>query len=473
MKKNAHVVKFGFAVLLLLALAAPLVSQEYPRGAILDESRYNSLPRKAAQISRSIDSLPQSASLKQYTPAPGSQGKYGTCTAWASAYAARTIAESVALNRRNRLLTTENVFSPAFIYRSISNDPLCLRGTVISHALDLMKNPGVPRMSALERSGDFTAILPSLYRTSRKFPIADYVTLFNRRPIDGIGGAGIQGIKKSLSQGKPVIIAMNTPDSFDRLKSSPWVPSEDPRIMYGGHAMCVTGYDDSRYGGAFEIQNSWGENWGEKGSIWISYSVFSRFVFEAYELIEDLSAYRDSTRYSGFVTIDVLGSTEGMPVTFDTSGYYRTKAAYPSGTRFRFLMGNDHPAWVYAFTADDSGAQAKLIFPLPELNESPVLDYTQNTVAWPGENDWMELDRTTGTDYLVVLYSKQALDIAAIMEGFNNARGSLPQRAAAAAGPGYVPPHNAQYEKDRVRFTATLSNQQAILGLLLAIGHTN
>jgi hypothetical protein len=201
--------------------------------------------------------------------------------------------------------------------------------------------------------------------------------------------------------------------------------------------------------------------------------VFSRFVFEAYELIEDLAAYRDAARYSGFVDIEVLGSTAGMPVTFDAGGYYRTKSAYPSGTRFRLLMGNDHPAWVYTFTADDSGGRAKLIFPLPELNEAPVLDYAKNIVARPGENDWMELDSTSGTDYLVALYSKQALDIAAIIERFNNARGTFPQRAAAAVRSGYVPPHTVQYEKDRIRFSATPGNGLAVLGLLLAIEHTN
>ncbi|MDR2484211.1 MAG: hypothetical protein LBD55_02310 [Treponema sp.] len=71
MKKNAPAAPCAFLGLLLLALAAPLFPQGHPRGAILDEARYNSLPRKAAQISRGIDSLPRSASLKQYAPSPG------------------------------------------------------------------------------------------------------------------------------------------------------------------------------------------------------------------------------------------------------------------------------------------------------------------------------------------------------------------------------------------------------------------
>ena len=36
-----------------------------------------------------------------------------------------------------------------------------------------------------------------------------------------------------------------------------------------GHAMVIIGYDDNMYGGAFEILNSWGEEWGDNGYIWI------------------------------------------------------------------------------------------------------------------------------------------------------------------------------------------------------------
>jgi hypothetical protein len=58
-------------ILLLLwsfcSLAA-LFGQEYPRGTILDEALYNSLPRKAVQLSRNYEALPRSVSLKQYAP---------------------------------------------------------------------------------------------------------------------------------------------------------------------------------------------------------------------------------------------------------------------------------------------------------------------------------------------------------------------------------------------------------------------
>ena len=38
-----------------------------------------------------------------------------------------------------------------------------------------------------------------------------------------------------------------------------------------GHGMCIVGFDDTKFGGAFEIVNSWGDDWANGGYIWIRY----------------------------------------------------------------------------------------------------------------------------------------------------------------------------------------------------------
>jgi C1A family cysteine protease len=53
---------------------------------------------------------------------------------------------------------------------------------------------------------------------------------------------------------------------------------------FGGHAMCVIGYDDRKEGGAFQIMNSWGNDWGVNGIGWVLYKDFKHFVREAYGL---------------------------------------------------------------------------------------------------------------------------------------------------------------------------------------------
>ncbi len=49
--------------------------------------------------------------------------------------------------------------------------------------------------------------------------------------------------------------------------------------------MCVIGFDDNKGGGAFEVMNSWGEDWGNNGFFWITYDDFTKHVNDCYALI--------------------------------------------------------------------------------------------------------------------------------------------------------------------------------------------
>jgi hypothetical protein len=457
-----------FAAAFFFCAFGSVFSQTYGRGVILDQVQYEKIPRKALQISRSYTALPPSVSLKNYAPIPGSQGQYGACTGWAAAYAARTIAESAALNRTDKGLITNQVFSPAFVYKSISNDPACMQGTHIPDALDLMKAPGIPRMTAAERTMDFPDIPLGWFANERKYTIADYAALYSpNRDENPFSKTGV--VKKSLAEGKPVIAAIICPESFNEL-TDVWYPSEAPDLSIGGHAVCVVGYDDEKYGGAFEIQNSWGTDWGNGGYVWIPYAVFEDFAYHGYEIIDNLATYGEVSIYSGKVQIELRNSPEGMPVVF-RDGYYQTVNEYPSGTRFRYLLGNDNPAYVYAFASDEAGRKTNMIFPFEGQNTSAVLDYSENLIAFPSENTWIQLDDVMGTDYLIVLYSKEALDIDAIRKRFETAEGSFPQRAARAAGDNFIPYNRAEYGTSEITFSAQSANTKAVFALLLAIKH--
>ncbi|MDR1905237.1 MAG: hypothetical protein LBQ88_23525, partial [Treponema sp.] len=212
---------------------------------------------------------------------------------------------------------------------------------------------------------------------------------------------------------------------------------------------------------------SWGTKWGSGGYVWIPYTVFTDFVRGAYDISENLGLYQNTVEFSGSAQIEVRGG-EGMSVTFQ-NGYYKTLNAYRSGTRFRYLLGNRKPAYVYAFAADETGAPPTRIFPLEGV--SPMLDYSENVIAFPGEFNWIQLDDRPGTDYLAVLYSKRALDIGAIQNRFAGERGSFPERVAGAVGSDYIPPSQARYEPNKLAFTAASANPNAVFGLLLAIQH--
>jgi C1A family cysteine protease len=465
---------FGVNFFLFLFAAASIFGQSeqnYNNGALFNEEAYSKLPKKAILATRSYEGLPKSFSLKQYAPLPGDQTDYGTCVAWASAYAARTISESVALNRRNQTETTQNVFSPVYVYRNISpNDPDCQRGARIFDALDLMRDSGAVRMLDIERSMDFPRVDLSHYRESRRYPIGGYVTLFSRE--DKQKPALITRIvKKSLSEGRPVIIGMNTPDSFIEAKNV-WMPKENPGNFYGGHAMCVVGYDDNR--GAFEIINSWGRKWGNGGFIWIPYQTFVDFVIESYELIENLAIYSDTVQYEGFSRIEILDrdAPRLAELVFSPEGYYKTAESFTEGTQFRFVVGAGESAYVYSFAVsrperDNNFYSPVLMF--PQTGISPLLNYRDSAVILPGEDKALALDADAGMKYLVTLYSKQPLDIQVVMRRFVSAKGSLEGRLATALGNN--PLLSLSYNAKEAAFTTTTDNPRAVAALIVAIEH--
>jgi len=465
--------KIKLIIMSLFLCIAPLFGQEYAMGAILDPVLYEQTDAKPALLSRNYTSIPRSFSLKQYSPVPGNQGQYGICVGWSTAFAARTISESIALDRINREQSSKNVFSPVFVYKGYFSElgitPTGHEGAAIPNILDFMKSEGAVKRLEFEETKDFQLITLSEFANSQRYPISEYVRLFsNRFGVPGTINDRVVPVKKSIAEGKPVIIGMNIPPSFQRAREV-WQPTENPNREYGGHAMCVVGYDDDKYGGAFEIQNSWGTGWGNDGYIWIRYADFAAFTAEAYEIIENLAMYRDAVRYAASIEIEVFNESSGMPVTFDRQGFYKTLSSHPSGTDFRFLMTNRYPAYVYAFSADTTAPGAERIFPM--LGVSPVLDYSDSTIVWPGEYDWIRLDDVAGTDYLVVLYSKEALDIGAIERRFANERGSLPERVANAVGSNFIAYNDVQYNANSIGFSAVSTNPRAVFGLLLAIDH--
>ena len=482
--------RYFFIILFLLGVFS-VFPQPYGRGAIHDIEIYAQVPQKA--VTRDVRPLPRSFSLKEYSPYPGNQGPYGSCNAWANAYAAKTIAESIGLNRLDRTLTTNSTFSSVFLYRTISDDPTGQRGTAIRVALELMKTQGLPKRLSIEPM-DFFAVgethmnfldIPmSLYDVNNKYRIEDYGRLFTvgwtrERGFFNVDDPAekVRRVKKALSENKPVILCMEWPSSFNNMYGQElWIPTEPPGRNYSDscHAVVAVGYDDDKFGGAFEIQNSWGRRWGTDGYIWIRYQDFGNHAMEAYELIENPMTYREIAEFSGSVEIEMSDPDESMEVEFVNEGYYRTKTSHPSGTLFRYIMNCDEPAYLYSFAVNDADADSYFqIF--PGDGELAILDYRENSFAFPpdrpGEIDWLELYGTPGTEYLVVLFSKQPLDIDAIGRRFMNARGNFAARVEQAVGSNFIRPHTARYESDRIAFNAQSPNENAVFGLLLAIDH--
>ena len=170
-------------------------------------------------------------------------------------------------------------FSPAFLYNQIGLDGC--EGSYINRAMDFMSQRGSVPYDPFPYNDQDCSRQPDqqLLDQARQFRMRGSNRLTVGEQTDKID---LRAIKENLSQGAPVVIGMMVGGSYMQpmMGQDVWNPTQDDAAMmgFGGHAQCVVGYDDAKYGGAFLIMNSWGPQWGHNGFAWVRYKDFKYFV---------------------------------------------------------------------------------------------------------------------------------------------------------------------------------------------------
>jgi Papain family cysteine protease/Domain of unknown function (DUF4384) len=393
-------------------------------GCLFDSARYANIPMSAPLV-RGNYNLPASASMRAFCPIPQDQGSSGTCTAWSTSYASRTILYS----QRKKLSPTEintNAFSPSYVYNQIRLTNDCSYGAYISDALDLLKSQGciTYKEFGFECSRNVT---DKEKKKAKDFMIRDYKRLF---VYDGTARAVITPIKKSLSENKPVVISMRCFGSLEKAKDV-WNPPANASTdtNKGFHAMTVIGYDDTKFGGAFELMNSWGAEWGNNGFVWIRYTDFQKNCMEAYE-ISDGFVEPSKPAFTGEMSFK-LQDGKLMETTFQQS-FYQMKQPYYSGTTFQFYLTHTEPTYLYVIGTDKTG-KCSMLFPF-DKTISPYLSYKTGTIAFPDEDHFIRLDNKKGTDYICAFYSKAPIRADELMKKMEAMQGDITQKVYAALG---------------------------------------
>lgn len=465
------IIAIALSVLPLIANSQD--SYDFMTGLLPDDGTYNTLPEKAQLIARDYTVLPSAHSLKRYTPVVRSQSQFGTCTAWATVYAGRTIAEAVSNGWTDQQRITREAFSPLYVYAQIkhSDDPNCQRGSHIFHALDILKSQGVVKISDFDNmcanSGEIT---PALTQKAAPYKIDDYFTLFKLNALSN--ETKVNRVKKAIAEDCPVLIAMHLPKSFHQAGGD-WSGIDVDPSKHGYHAMCVVGYDDNHPGGgAFEIMNSWGRNWGDQGFTWVKYNDFGKYVDQAYEMYvskKDNINPLNGKSLGGEIVLR-LSTGEEMKARYNESeNSYLLTDSYISGTRYRAYITNNEPAYVYVIGSDLTNTPTT-VFP-PSATISPALTYKSNSVAIPDERYYIEMDQNSGIDYMCVLYSLEPLDINLIKNQIKAHSGSFVQKVHAALGNKLVTPSAANYGKAQISFKAT-NGSGTVVPIIIEIPHT-
>lgn len=82
----------------------------------------------------------------------------------------------------------------------------------------------------------------------------------------------LEDVRKALSAGCPVHVAMNTGSTFSNVgRDGVFNAAEAPSGRHGRHAMLMVGYT----GNFYILKNSWGEDWGDKGYGYVPQNVLA------------------------------------------------------------------------------------------------------------------------------------------------------------------------------------------------------
>ncbi|MDO6440045.1 C1 family peptidase [Cyclobacterium sp. 1_MG-2023] len=232
----------------------------------IDQEEYKDIPLATSAM---MGTLPSKVDLSSWFPSPGNQGQQSSCVGWAVAYGLKSYQEA---RERNLKPTSNNqIYSPSFIYNQIKLGS-CGGGSSIVEALNLLKSSGVSTIEDFPYSEFECSSKPNqtVKQKAKNYAIAEWRRVNFSDDIE---------VKSQLNSGFPIVIGMRVDQGFENLGMNQIYTNPSGQEK-GGHAMVVTGYDDSKK--AYKILNSWSTNFGTNGYAWVSYSAFKARVREAY-----------------------------------------------------------------------------------------------------------------------------------------------------------------------------------------------
>lgn len=391
------------------------VISQFTTGGRLDPNQF-----KKAKVYEGLEDdntknpLPEMVSLLKFAPDRMNQGKQGSCVAWSSAYAARSIIESASTASNPNSVA----FSPAFMYNQIGLDGC--QGSYIIRAMEFMTDKGAVPFNDFPYNDQDCSKQPD----SRQWSDAQQNKMhgFNRlTEDDGVKNINIRAIKEHLAKDAPVVIGMMVGGTFmqDMMGQKVWHPTDEDfnQMGFGGHAMCIIGYDDRMEGGAFQIMNSWGNDWGQNGIAYVRYADFKSFVREAYGL--DPMTKRGAALNIDFeCTIGLINNEtkQNIPLRAGFGNNFTTTQPVTKGTKFKIEINNAVECYIYLFTPNVQGSSF-VLFPYKPIH-SPYCGIT-GTRLFPRKES-IRADSIGTKDFMAVVVSKQALDYNAMNAAINN-----------------------------------------------------
>ncbi|MGB0933341.1 MAG: C1 family peptidase [Lishizhenia sp.] len=416
--------------------------------------------------------LPERVDLRKYCPTAKNQGQQGSCVAWAAAYAGRTIIEA----QRTGQNPDQIAFSPSFMYNQIKIKNSNCQGSYIKRAMDNMLNQGAVDFQDFRYTDQDCSALPSrsLLQKAAKYKTRG----FQRLTEEGRSKTyEMLAMKQNLAKGSPIIIGMMVGGSFmqDMMNKPAWIPSQNDYAQrgFGGHAMCVVGYDDYLNGGSFLLMNSWGTDWGKDGFAWVRYSDFRAFNKEAYGIYPMGNKENvQQTYFSGSFGLEDVEDERNISLRYVEGYYFETVNALRKstsgkfdGTKFKIEFTNNIECYTYVIGYD--GAKSINLFPYTPKH-SPYCGIT-GTRLFPREES-LQPDEMGTKDIFAIIITKKPIDFIKLNQKINNSKAySFEDKIAYGLeemGERVIDTPNFNVKNGLVAFETRANNDDAILMLI-------
>ncbi len=475
-------------------------AQTLGTGALIDESKYIDVPLATPLTKDSYGKLPIRYSLKNFCPTPGDQGTTGTCVGWSVAYGARTIIEAACKNLGNPDQQSERdsiAFSPSFVYNQILAEEGisdCSIGGYISDALELLRDTGALTIKEFPFTPD-CSILPDVSKigAAKHYKIMG----FQRLTFQNNDELKIQKVKESIAANMPVIVGIKILDNLKKTvhENYTWNPAEGNPATALTHAVLVVGYDDNA--GVFELMNSWGNQWCNKGFVYIKYSDFAKQMREAYHILYDVPpikgghtkpnlaanlTFKHLAKDKAVAGENCNGQSLGQMSARLDSTTYKMLNRYSAYTSYQIQLttGVKNMA-VYGFSFDNSG-HTSLLYPFQpdvinlynpnskNVKINPIIPFEGATVAIPHEDYCMQLDEQIGT-VNCFLFSRNELDIARLLADIEQLpTGTLHERLALCLKDKMGKPEDIKFAASGIGFEANVADF-VVIPLMIDMNH--
>jgi Papain family cysteine protease len=485
-------------LLIFLSFSSPIFAQT---GWIENEKDYENILKKNLQATFGT-TLPKSVDLSKYTPSVINQDDSGVCVGMSTAYYMRTILEAIRQNITDKDEIDKLAYSPTYLYNLIkdSKNTDCKGGTELKKAFDSLKIKGV---ATYAQQG-----FPNCATDLSLFPnpeskIIEYVRLFDLSD----GNENLDLItKKALSENTPVVVGFIMTESVSKLSENGFWKNLWRKIMAffgvkvmediglwnpkgsrntGGHAVCIVGYDDNKFGGAFKVINSWGKSFGEEGFFWVRYADYKKQVKNAFQAF--LTTKKNKNEIVTAANVSFIFSAKGIEnsnikfILDEASDNLNSIKSYlltepqTTGTTYRFSAFIDSTTdYTYFYIINGNSNvldETEKIYPFNN-SESAILSRNTRLILPPADRPHFKLTPPTGIEHVLFLFSNKPLDnMDDYIEKIRTTEGSFEQRVSQAFGNDLVPTNQINYKTNKMGFEVKEGRIGSIVPILVNFKH--